>query len=249
MDDVAKLSGIKPIEQHVRLFLGVTTLADISSSDGKTLCEWALSVDKNPRKPVFRFPQQERPTASYVLATWHRIIRLCYAPVETKVLERPMGKWYKGCINQVWDTVVDPNTSIVYMWINGHVRMYRRRRRHRLQYRFVQVLHHSTFPRGCVPISGQLQCAIFHADGYAKMTPMPRAIIPVHVSEMKNMNRNVKRNEKPETIARAIWEGKAIMGTDGSVRDPTANYSFVISISRTDVKTNVRGGGFIPPTA
>jgi hypothetical protein len=38
MDDVANLPGIKPIElvyvQRVRLFLGVTTLADISSSDG-----------------------------------------------------------------------------------------------------------------------------------------------------------------------------------------------------------------------
>jgi hypothetical protein len=39
------------------------------------------------------------------------------------------------------------------------------------------------------------------------------------------------------------------MGTDGSVWDPTATYSFVISISRTDVQTNVRGGGFLPPTA
>jgi hypothetical protein len=200
--------------QRVQLFLGVTTPADISSSDSKTLCEWALSVDENPRKPVFRFPQQERPTASYVIATWYRIIRLCYAPVETKVLERPMGKWYKGCINQVWDTVVDPNNNnIIYMWINGHVRMYQRRRRHRLQYRFVQVLQHSTFPRGCVPISsGQLQRAIFHADGYAKMT-MPRATMPAHISEMKNMNRNIERNVTLETIAKAIWEGKAIMGT------------------------------------
>jgi nucleoside-specific outer membrane channel protein Tsx len=51
--------------------------------------------------------------AYYVLATWHRIIRLCYAPVETKVLERPMGKqqWYKGCINQVWDTSLTPTTA------------------------------------------------------------------------------------------------------------------------------------------
>jgi hypothetical protein len=60
MDDVATLSGIKPIDlvyvQRVRLFLGVMTLVDISSSDGKTLCDWALSVDENPRKPVFRFP-------------------------------------------------------------------------------------------------------------------------------------------------------------------------------------------------
>jgi hypothetical protein len=80
---------------------------------------------------------------------------------------------------------------------------------------------------------------------------MPRATILVHVSEMKNMNRCIEQNEQSETIARAIvWEeGKAIMGTDGSVRDPTATYSFVISFSRTDVKTNVRGGGFLPPTA
>ena len=148
-----------------------------------------------------------RPTASYVIATWQRIIRLCYAPVETKVLERPMGKWYKGCINQVWDTVMEPNNNIVYMWINGHVRTYQCRCRNRLQYRFVQVLTQSTFPRGCVPISGQLQCAIFHADGYAKMT-MPRAIRPVHVSEMKIMNRNVERNVKLDEVANAIWEGK-----------------------------------------
>jgi hypothetical protein len=61
---LANLSGIKPIElvyvQRVRLFLGVTTLADIPTSDGKALCDWALlSVDENPRKPVFRFPQRE----------------------------------------------------------------------------------------------------------------------------------------------------------------------------------------------
>ena len=77
---------------------------------------------------------------------------------------------------------------------------------------------------------------------------MPRAIRPAHVSEMKIMNRNVEHNVKLEEIANAIWEGKAIMGTDGSVRDPTATYSFVISISRTDVKTNVKGGGYLPPS-
>jgi hypothetical protein len=63
------------------------------------------------------------------------------------------------------------------------------------------------------------------------------------------MNRGVRQNESSETIAQAIWEGKAIMGTHGSVRDPVAtNYLFVISISRTDIKTSVKGGGFLPPT-
>jgi hypothetical protein len=78
MDDVAILPGIKPIElvhvQRVRLFLGVTTLSDISSSDGKTFCDWLLPVYENPRKPVFRFPRQERPRASNVIATRQQII-------------------------------------------------------------------------------------------------------------------------------------------------------------------------------
>jgi hypothetical protein len=39
------------------------------------------------------------------------------------------------------------------------------------------------------------------------------------------------------------------MVTDGSVQDAIATDSFVISISRTDVKPNVIGGGFLPPTA
>jgi hypothetical protein len=47
----------------------------------------------------------------------------------------------------------------------------------------------------------------------------PRATIPEHILEMKNMNREVvMQNETCETIARAIsWEGKAIMDADGYV--------------------------------
>jgi hypothetical protein len=48
MEDAAKIPGIKKIDlvhvQRVRLSLGVTTLADISSSAGTALCEWALNV-------------------------------------------------------------------------------------------------------------------------------------------------------------------------------------------------------------
>jgi hypothetical protein len=65
---------------------------------------------------------------------------------------------------------------------------------------------------------------------------------------MKNMNCGVRQNELSETIAWAIWEGKTIMGSDGSVQDPVATYSFVIFISRTDVKPNVVVSGFLPPT-
>jgi hypothetical protein len=69
MDDVANLQGIMPIElvyvQRVCLFLGITTKADISTSDRQDLCKWALTgVSENPRQPVFRFPPPRKSKSS-----------------------------------------------------------------------------------------------------------------------------------------------------------------------------------------
>jgi hypothetical protein len=66
---------------------------------------------------------------------------------------------------------------------------------------------------------------------------------------MRNMNRGVHQNMLSKNIAKAIWQGQAIMGTDGSVWGSIATYSFVISISNTNITPNVKGGGFLPPTA
>jgi hypothetical protein len=133
MDDVANLSGIKPIDmvhvQRVRLFLGVTTLADISTTCGNALCDWAIKGTENPRSPIFRFPRQERPRDAKVLSTWTCIIRLCYSKANSRILDTPLGPWYRGRINQVWNSVIDPSTGKVYIWTQGHVRLYDRRSR------------------------------------------------------------------------------------------------------------------------
>jgi hypothetical protein len=250
MDDVANIPGIKPIElvyvQRVRLFLGVTTLADISTSCGQALSEWALKATANPRHPIFRFPRQERPRDNKVISTWTRIIRLCYATANSQKLDQPLGTWYKGRINQVWDTVIDPVTDKIYMWHQGHVRVYERR--NRSQFRYIRRLRHATFPLHCVPISGSFQSGIFTTSGYSKTSASPTTVSEP-LQEMRNMNRGVRQNVISEDIAAAIWQGRAIMGTDGSVKGPIATYSFVISLSKKDVQTNVKGGGFLPPTA
>jgi hypothetical protein len=63
-DDVANLPGIKPIDlahvQRARLHLGITTKADISTSDDITLCDWALNATDKPRESASLFPGQER---------------------------------------------------------------------------------------------------------------------------------------------------------------------------------------------
>jgi hypothetical protein len=69
---------------------------------------------------------------------------------------------------------------------------------------------------------------------------------PPHVRALQTMNHGVMRNDTYENIARSIWEGKAIMGTDGLVKKSKATYSFVMSMSKTNVNINVKGGGFLP---
>jgi hypothetical protein len=69
---------------------------------------------------------------------------------------------------------------------------------------------------------------------------------------MRNIiNRGVIQNVDLATVAKAIWEGKAI---NGSVLDPMiAMYSFmIVSDSQVNIQPNVRGGEglFLPaPTA
>jgi hypothetical protein len=67
------------------------------------------------------------------------------------------------------------------------------------------------------------------------------------LQEMRNMNRGVQQNMLSEDIAKAIRQGQAIMGTDGSVRASIATYLFVISISNTKIKPNVKVADFSHP--
>ena len=78
MEALANVPGIKPIElvhaQRVYLHLGVTTLADITDSDGVTLCNWAMAATMNPRQPTHQFSQQDKPLPD-VISTWRNIIQ------------------------------------------------------------------------------------------------------------------------------------------------------------------------------
>jgi hypothetical protein len=53
-------------------------------------------------------------------------------------------------------------------------------------------------------------------SGHAPITRI-QLPTPPHIKQMQYMNRGVLYNTPRELIAKAIWEGTAIMGTDGSV--------------------------------
>jgi hypothetical protein len=157
-----------------------------------------------------------------------------------------MGQWTKGQIRQVWNTVISTDTGIIYSWRDGVVRHYEQRSRG--QYQYARNSNEQSFPLKSTPISGQFQSGLFITSGFSTVEQISKSF-PTINKQMRRMNRGVLTNVPKESITKAIWEGQAIMGTDGSVRNPLATYSFVISLSQIEVATCAKGGGFLPTTA
>ena len=251
MEDFASLPQIRPVQlvhaQRCRLFLGVTTLADITDSNGRTLCHWALTGQHPPRSSIFHYPRQERPSPQ-VWSTWRQLLRATYCHTTERTLDTPLGPWHRGRIQQVWDSVIDPQTSLIYIWTDGRVRVYERKHRSNKQYRHLRPHGHNSFPAGCIPISGTFQSGNFVINGHAPIIPSPTTTSPYPV-EMRLMNRGVLRASPKHTIAQSLWNGQAILGTDGSVNDNIATYSWVLSTTNEIIGPDVKGGGFLPSSA
>ena len=69
MEEISQLPNVTPLDlkyaQHCRLFLGVTTLTNITMSDGKTIAEWTLTHGlDNPRLSSLLYPNQIRPNST-----------------------------------------------------------------------------------------------------------------------------------------------------------------------------------------
>ena len=189
MDDVCNIPGIKPIKivhvQRVRMHLGVTTKADICTSDGKALCEWAMKVSDNPRPPTFCFPRQDKPRATNIIATWRRVIRLCYSMNDTYKLDAHLGEWHTGRIRQIWDTAIDPDTGIIHRWHDGVVRQYEQRSRNQYQYR--RNSRTNSFPLRCTPVSGRFQSGLFVTSGYEPRVQAPAPTISSTTDQLQRM--------------------------------------------------------------
>jgi hypothetical protein len=113
---------------------------------------------------VFCFPRQDRPKSKWIIDTQKRVIRICYSQQATRRLNHPMSDWTKGRIQQVWDTVINPNTDIIHNWINGLVWQYVRQSQK--QYQFVWTSWHSSFPIDCIPVFGHFQSGLFITSGH-----------------------------------------------------------------------------------
>ena len=119
MEVIAKIPGITTTDlvhaQRCQLYLGVTTVTDVSTSNGRLICKWAFNGNDLPRTSQFTFPTQTKP-ATNVWTTWKQLLHLGLCDGTKSTLTHPLGKWYHGHITQVWNAAINPQTMLIYIW-------------------------------------------------------------------------------------------------------------------------------------
>jgi hypothetical protein len=117
------------------------------------------------------------------------------------------------------------------------------------QYRHLGPHTPKSFPYGCVPVSGTFQSGHFLINSYMKWTKAPAISSTIYTPDLQQMHHEILTSVPLATIAAALWEGQAILGTDGSVIEQKATYSWIISTTLDAIVADAHGGGFLPPPA
>jgi hypothetical protein len=108
-----------------------------------------------------------------------------------------------------------------------------------------------TFPINVVPISAKFNAGYFlpdHSEGTADVVPPTVIDQPPWEDQML---RGYQRMTSLQEIAQSIWQGNAIVGTDGSSANDHGTYSFVIltDIANKSLMLSVKCRGNLPNLA
>jgi hypothetical protein len=152
-----------------------------------------------------------------------------------------MGNWYRGRISQSWNQVFSPADHKIYSFkteprqtVRVYERQYTRCSR-QWQYQCSSLV--LTFPIDIAPISGKFEQGFFipdNLDGTADVVNPPPNNEPTWERQMLHGYRFLPLRD----IADAIWQGDAIVGSDGSAANDNGIYGF-------SILTNILDG---PPT-
>ena len=105
----------------------------------------------------------------------------------------------------------------------------------------------NSFPLGCVPISYQFQAGTFITTGYVTITKQPSTMSTI-LPDQQLMHHGTRHNASLPITAQAIWDGQAILATNGSVKNNVAIYAWIISNTNDQITQDIRGG-LLPPSA
>ena len=93
------------------------------------------------------------------------------------------------------------------------------------------------------------QSGSFIINGYVKWIAAPVTPPALYNPDLQTIHRGTQTSVPLAQIAEALWNGQAVLGTDGSVIGQKATYSWILSTTSDVIVADARGGGFLPPPA
>eukprot|EP00957_Ditylum_brightwellii_P189105 14394849-Ditylum_brightwellii.AAC.1 len=106
--------------KKVQLYLGVTTLVDKSSNNGKFVCVWAIT-GSGQAHPTVPWPNQGIPSAC-TRALWRQALRYNFALEQSKntrltkgwKFDQLLGEWLTTSLSTYHNNYLDPVTKKMY---------------------------------------------------------------------------------------------------------------------------------------
>jgi hypothetical protein len=102
--------------QCCRLFLQVTTLADITNSAGTHLSDWVTNPKYSQAsqcQATFIYPNQAKPNTT-IWNDFVILLQLAFTEGTNNKLRQPLGNWYCGRISQTWNQAFSPDKHMIY---------------------------------------------------------------------------------------------------------------------------------------
>ena len=233
MEEIASLPNIKPLDlkytQWCWLFLGVTTLADIVTSEGKAITDWTLmNGSVNPCPSSLLYPNQIWPNTT-VWNVFCTLLLQCFTNGTNGTLMLPMSNWYCSRLTQVWNQVYSPATKWVYSFKQGSVHEYAKQCSTQSHHIYSRRSSTIDFPHNAIPISGHFEGRHLLPDSRQQATFIIPEAFPDNLA--KKMFRTICGAEFQvdiEDVIYTLWLGDAIICTDGLVTQESGTYGLVI---------------------
>jgi hypothetical protein len=241
MDRVIESGKFKPREvrmvNYCRLFLGVTTISDVATADGKEI-DRTMSLG-NPSllasQAKWMKAEQEKPyKASWTL--WRRAMRL-WSDWKGR-LDQPLGKWLLSGqeLGRTWPAYLTKSTNYLLLAKSGTYEVYPKKRRRK--YSITQQGTISQLPSDAYPVSVEFAPRVIKVQRSPGLfpifiTPPPRTFTD-YVSALPQWERllfdHLDMTLSPYEVLQAIDSHDAIYSaSDGSVKDNQGSFGWLLS--------------------
>ena len=246
MDAVLTSGAFQPKQirmiNYCRLYLRVSTVADITTANGRQIHEPMFSgaetaINKNSK---WYHVHQKRPGPK-AWTQWRRFCRSLCMNRNLLVLEAPLGDWIvpREDIRRIWDYWHDPATQMLYRRRSDGTYCSHRK----LTHDYDQTTHEAnvSLPASAVPVDVKPHelSTWSITPTFDKISP-PAAVAPVAPQSVLTLRMTLEDWELPllqhlellvaeDTLEELMTQGPVVLCSDGSMKEGKASFGWIMS--------------------